>query len=105
MTENTKDLTMIIGVAAFPGVARGLAFVCGCGDDIIVPRRTIDASETLLEMERFAAPISAVEQDLLRLRQVVPREIGKSEAEWPVTRRTRGFCSGSAFEVLVSVWE
>ena len=80
MTENTKDSAMIIGEVASSGVARGLAFVCGCAEDMIVPRRAIAASEAAQEMERFDTAIFAVEQDLLKLPQTVLREIGKSEA-------------------------
>lgn len=71
---------MIIGEVASSGVARGPAFVCACAEDTIVPRRTIDPSEAVVEMERFTAAISAVEQDLLKLQQAVLRDIGKSEA-------------------------
>jgi phosphoenolpyruvate-protein phosphotransferase (PTS system enzyme I) len=81
MTENTNDSAMIIGEVASSGVARGLAFVCSCAEDMIVPRRTIDASEARLEMERFTDAISVVEKDLLKLQQAVLREIGKSEAD------------------------
>ena len=61
MSENAKDSAMIIGEVASSGVARGPAFVCACAEDTIVPRRTIHASEALVEMERFTAATSAVE--------------------------------------------
>jgi phosphotransferase system enzyme I (PtsI) len=80
MIENATDSAMIIGEVASSGVARGPSFVCACAEDTIVPRRTIDASEAVVEMERFTAAISAVEQDLLKLQQAVLRDIGKSEA-------------------------
>lgn len=72
---------MIIGEVASAGLARGPALVCGCLEDMIVPRRTIDAREALQEMERLDAAISVVERDLLKLQAAVQREIGKPEAD------------------------
>lgn len=80
MNKDAKHTAMIIGDAASAGVARGPAVLCGCAEDAIVPRRTIDAPEALQEMERLDIAISIVERDLLKLQQTVQREVGQSEA-------------------------
>jgi phosphotransferase system enzyme I (PtsI) len=72
--------TMIFGEVASSGLARGPAFVFKHIEEVAVPRRTIDAGEALLEMKRFDEAIVTVEQDLLRLRDEVLREVGKQEA-------------------------
>jgi hypothetical protein len=41
MAEEPKNQGMIVGEAAAPGIARGTAFVCTCGDPIVVARRAI----------------------------------------------------------------
>ncbi|MCC7326354.1 MAG: phosphoenolpyruvate--protein phosphotransferase [Burkholderiales bacterium] len=81
MTEKAKPAEMILGEVASSGLARGPAVVCGCAEDTIVPRRTIDAREAPFEMERLDAAISIVERDLKRLQEIVQRDTGKHEAD------------------------
>ncbi len=72
---------MLFGEVASAGLARGPAFVCGCAKDVVVPRRTIDASEAIREMERFDVAISEAERELLELQEKVRQKVGKQEAE------------------------
>lgn len=71
---------MIVCEVASPGVARGQAFVCGCVGHNSVPRQVIDGHDPQKEIDRFDAAVPIVERDLLKLQQVVLREIGKQES-------------------------
>lgn len=71
---------MIVCDVASPGVARGQAFVCGCAGHTPVPQKKMDVRDAQKEMDRFDAAVPTVERELLKLHQVVLREIGEQEA-------------------------
>jgi len=80
MTDSEKASTMIVCDVASPGVARGQAFVCGCAGHTPVPQKKMDVRDAQKEMDRFDAAVPTVERELLKLHQVVLREIGEQEA-------------------------
>ncbi len=80
MTVNAKSSAMIVGEAASPGLARGAAFVCTCGDLGIAPRRAISKDDTQKELQKFDAAISEAENELLNLQKKVRETIGEKEA-------------------------
>ncbi|MCL4217407.1 MAG: hypothetical protein KJ052_10450, partial [Candidatus Hydrogenedentes bacterium] len=80
MMDSEKRSTMIVCEVASPGVARGQAFVCGCAGHNPVRREVVDARDAQKEMDRFDAAVPIVERELLKLHQVVLREIGEQEA-------------------------
>ena len=85
MSEPTADETkrsgMLLGTAASPGIARGPAFVCPCGQHLAVPRRTVGEGELPEEMERLEVAIRDAEQDLLTLQEETCKKLGKKDAE------------------------
>ncbi len=69
------------GVAASPGIARGPAFLCPCGQHLSVPRHTVGENELPEELERLEAAIRDAEQDLLALEDETRKKLGKKEAD------------------------
>jgi len=81
MTKISEQPVMIFGEVASPGLARGPAFVCGCAKDVVVPRRMIDASEAVREIERLDDAIIEAEKELVELQDKVRQRVGKLEAD------------------------
>lgn len=77
---NEKKPTMVVGEVASPGIARGTAVVCTCGENTPVARRVIEESDGSREIERFDAAIAVAEKRMLELRQQVGRDLGENEA-------------------------
>ena len=69
------------GVAASPGIVRGPAFLCPCGQHLAVPRRAVGEKELPEELERLEAAIRIAEQDLLTLQDETCKKLGEKEAE------------------------
>lgn len=76
-TPNGSQLT---GLPASAGIARGLAYVCPCGERVSIPRRSIDAAEVPAELARLDQAIAVVEADLLSLRNETQRKLGDASA-------------------------
>ena len=73
---NAPSSRMLTGLAASSGIARGAAFVCSCGDSIVVPRRPIEASAVDRELERLEQAVTGVEAELLTIREETRRRLG-----------------------------
>jgi len=58
-----------------------LLYVLSSVDQMVVPRRSVEASEVDAELERFNVAIGTAEKDLLALREDVAQRIGASEGE------------------------
>src|SRR5687768_16176082 len=72
--------SMLTGLAASSGIARGLAYVCPCGEDVAVPRRPIAAAEVSAELRRLEKAIAEVEVDLFELRDDTLQNLGNESA-------------------------
>lgn len=80
MKSEKQDSFMILGEAASPGVARGKAFVCSCGQHRKVPTRRIREHEVPAEMEKLEAALVQARRDLTDLQASVRETIGEKEA-------------------------
>lgn len=80
MTENIKSSVMIVGETASPGLARGRAFVCSCGDPQITPRHAISEDGMQEELEKFDVAISEAKNELSNLQKKVRATVGEKEA-------------------------
>lgn len=72
--------SMLTGLAASSGIARGAAFVCSCGDGVSVPRRTVAPAEIAGELARLEKAVTEVETELLALRDETARKLGPDSA-------------------------
>jgi hypothetical protein len=63
---DTRCSGALLGIAASPGIARGPAFLCLCGQDLAVPRREVSDKELPAQMERLEAAIRDAETTPLR---------------------------------------
>ena len=77
---NATSGPMLTGLAVSSGIARGAAFVCGCGSDISVPRRLIAPEEITMELTRLEKAIVQVEEELLAIRLETQRKLGAESA-------------------------
>ena len=77
---NAHSSSMLTGLAASSGIARGAAFVCACGDGIAVPRRTISSVELTTELTRLNEAVTQVEAELFLLRDETRRKLGDEPA-------------------------
>lgn len=81
LPQNAKFSGALIGTAASPGIARGPAFLCPCGQRLAIPRRTVSENELPQELEKLEAAIRDAEHDLQTLQEETSRNVGKKEAE------------------------
>ena len=72
---------MLRGTAVSPGIARGTAFVIGCGRRAPAPRRTIPESEIEAERRRFEDALGRAESELVALQRDVTGRIGPTHAD------------------------
>jgi phosphotransferase system enzyme I (PtsI) len=72
--------SMLTGLAASSGIARGAAFVCACGDGVAVSRRTIASAELETELARLQEAVTQVEAELFLLRDETRRKLGDESA-------------------------
>ncbi len=72
--------TMLTGLAASSGIARGPAFVCPCGDPRRIPRRSIAAAEVSAELRRLGKALDEAEADLVTLRDETRQDLGDESA-------------------------
>jgi len=77
---NAKRQKMVLGEVASPGIARGTAMVCACGEDTPVARHVVEESEGSKEIERFDAAIVVAEKRMQELRHLAGRSLGENEA-------------------------
>jgi phosphotransferase system enzyme I (PtsI) len=73
--------SVLRGMSISSGVAHGAAYVLSSVDQMVVPRRSVEASEVDAEIERFNVATGAAEKDLLALKEDVARRIGASEGD------------------------
>jgi phosphotransferase system enzyme I (PtsI) len=73
--------SILRGMSISSGIAHGAAYVLSSVDQMVVPRRSVEASEVDAEIERFNAATGAAEKDLLALKEDVARRIGASEGD------------------------
>jgi phosphoenolpyruvate-protein phosphotransferase (PTS system enzyme I) len=73
--------TMILGVVASSGLARGRALLCDCAKRTVVPRRQISEADAPTEIARFDTAVAAAEGNLLAVQASVERTLGKEEAK------------------------
>lgn len=81
MSQIIQPSAMILGEVASPGVARGVALACACGEQLSVPRRMIEESDVGHELERFENAIAEAEQELLDLQREVQQRVGGDAAK------------------------
>ncbi len=72
---------MLRGTSISSGIAHGEAFILSSVDQILVPRRSLEAAEVDIELARFNVAIETAEKELLALRDDVVRRIGASEGD------------------------
>jgi phosphotransferase system enzyme I (PtsI) len=72
---------MFRGISISSGIAHGEAFVLSSVDQILVPRRSVEADEVEAELARFSVAIGTAEKELLALRDDVAKRIGVSEGD------------------------
>ena len=73
--------SMLRGISISSGIAHGQAFVLSSVDQILVPRRSLEAAEVDAELARFGVAIGTAEKELLALRDDVAKRIGVSEGD------------------------
>ena len=73
--------SVLRGMSISSGIAHGTAYVLSSVDEMVVPRRSVEASEVDAEIERFNVATGAAEKDLLALREDVAQRIGASEGD------------------------
>ncbi len=78
--SSTPAGTLLTGLAASSGLARGEAYVCPGDDRVSVPRRSIAAAEVSAELSRLEQAMAAVEADLAALRNETRRTLGADAA-------------------------
>ena len=76
----TLASSMLTGLAASSGIARGAAYVCSCGDRVSIPRRAVAATEVSAELRRLEKAIAEVEVDLVELRDDTLQHLGNESA-------------------------
>jgi phosphotransferase system enzyme I (PtsI) len=69
------------GIPISSGVAHGKAYVLSSVDQILVPRRSVEATEVDAELARFNVAIGTAEKELLALRDDVALRVGASEGD------------------------
>lgn len=80
-TDNAPPASaMILCEVASSGLARGRALLCDCAKQRAVPRRQIAETEIHLEIARFDAAVTVVEQKLQTVQAGVRRALGNAEA-------------------------
>src|SRR5688572_28318203 len=72
--------TMLTGLAASSGIARGPAYVWPCGDPLPIPRRSIAPGEVPAELSRLETALTEVEAELVALRDETRRNLGDDSA-------------------------
>lgn len=72
---------MLLGEVASPGLCRGVAHVCECSQGKSVLRRTVEADEVSLELEKLDKAIVRASRELLELQKDVHERVGRTEAE------------------------
>jgi len=73
--------SILRGMSISSGIAHGAAYVLSSVDRMVVPRRSVEASEVDAEIERFNVATGAAEKDLLALKEDVAQRIGASEGD------------------------
>lgn len=112
----THAPTMILGVVASSGLARGRALLCDCAKRTAAPRRQVSEAGAQSEFDRFDPAVAAVEENLLAVQASVERTLGKGEAKIfeaqilllrdPQLRdAVRDLCLGQRMNVEVAVEE
>jgi phosphotransferase system enzyme I (PtsI) len=78
---NAPQNAMLRGTSISSGIAHGEAFILSSVDQILVPRRSVDAAEVDIELGRFHVATVTAEKELLALRDDVAKRIGASEGD------------------------